>query len=249
MKNKIILLLLCFISFISCSQKPYIVKQEGNIPVLLSAPHGGDLKPKIIKDRQGNSFKTDADTWTIEILKLVNNELKLMWGTPYYIYSNLHRSKLDFNREFYEATDSNTTLIPIYNSYHDFLSKTSVKVIPKLLIVDIHGHTHSENMIELGYGIDYTELEELKNIKNNRYWTNKSFGFILNKLYGKAIAYPPANTKPALYFKGGYIVQRIYDNAFCIQIELPQNIRKFDREKISKILAKTIKEFYNLNFK
>ena len=240
LKFKLIVLGLFLTSFLA-SQNDYIHKQIGNIPILLSAPHGGEYKPKQIKDRTGEGFKVSSDDNTKEILLETGKQLEKIWGIPNYVYSNLHRSKLDFNRSILEATDTNKLLVSLYNSYHDFIKKSSLKYKSKLLVIDIHGHTHPENMIELGYGVFSFDSTQLG---------NKSFGYLFNKKYGRAICYPPANVIPTLYFTGGYITQTIYNDELHIQIELPKTLRtKSNIKTISKSLANTIYEFYKLNFK
>lgn len=241
MLKKILLVALLFLLNFATAQNDYIHKQIGNIPILLSAPHGGEYKPIQLKDRTGFNFKLNADAYTKDILIETSKELEKIWGISNYVYSNLHRSKLDFNREILEATDTNKLLNNLYHAYHKFIKQTSYNYKNKLLVIDIHGHTHPENMIELGYG-----NMDIDSTKTN----NKSFGFLFNKNYGKSICYPPANQVPTLYFQGGYITQTVYNNEYHIQIEIPETLRnKKNLKKVSTILAKTIYEFYKINFK
>jgi hypothetical protein len=227
-------------------KESYVETKQGNIPVLLSAPHGGSLKPANLKLRTGNDFKVEADSYTLEILKETEKELKLIWGSPYLVYSNLHRSKIDFNRNWLEGTDSTKSLLPIYNKYHNFIKETELNVKEPLLLIDIHGHKHSENLIELGYGFPISEK------RNPELFDSKSFGHLLNKNYGSPVAYPPNKVKPLLYFDGGYITETKYkNNSIHIQVELPQNMRSKHKQRniIAKILAKTIKDYYNVSIR
>ena len=153
-------------------------------------------------------------------------------------------SKIDFNRNWLEGTDSTKSLLPIYNKYHDFIKETELNVKEPLLLIDIHGHKHSENLIELGYGFPISEK------RNPELFDSKSFGHLLNKNYGSPVAYPPNKVKPLLYFDGGYITETKYkNNSIHIQVELPQNMRSKHKQRniIAKILAKTIKDYYNVS--
>jgi len=236
-----ILALTTLISPVDKVNNSIIVTSNGDIPVLLSAPHGGAYKPKTLKDRKGVNFKTSEDTYTIEIMKGIEKELILIYGKPFTVFSNLHRSKLDFNREIQEATDTCVALYPLYNKYQNFIENTILNSNKTVLVIDIHGHNHKEELIELGYGGNIP--------KSKLYYGDNSFGAIFNKFYGKNICYPPYPKKPKKYFNGGYITEKQYKNEFHIQIEIPKKIRVKERTLVAKLLAKTIKEFYELNLK
>ena len=121
MKVKTIMLLLFICVNIGLSQS-FIVSKTGSLPILLSAPHSGKLKPSNIPNRDCLGCKVEEDSYTKEILIGVNDELvKLFRANPYYVYSNLHRSKVDFNRPVIEAIDSNKILTPIWEYYHSFI--------------------------------------------------------------------------------------------------------------------------------
>lgn len=239
MKNNLTILILFIYSFIY-AQEPLIIREIGNIPVLLSAPHGGKVKPLNTVERVGLDYKTSSDANTIEILLEVSKELQNIWGIPYHVYTNIHRSRLDVNREIEEALGQNGCLVNNYLDYHSFIKFTSAAIGEKLFVIDIHGHTHEEEMVEIGYGYNPSF------IRSEQMWGTKSFGGIINNIYNREIAYPPAKKKPKEYFIGGYITQKNYFKEHHIQVEVPKSIR-FNREKrkkFSKALANTIKIYY-----
>ncbi len=75
--------------------KNYTVLEVGNINLLLSIPHDGNLKPTNIKDR---TVDTVIDYNTQNFGKAVRDELIYLFKTvknmdarPYVVYTNLHR--------------------------------------------------------------------------------------------------------------------------------------------------------------
>jgi len=237
MKIKL-LILFCYISSFIYSQTDFIYKQIGNIPVLLIASHGGDYKPYFINDRDCINCKYTKDNNTKELMLLVSVELEKTWGIPNYIYTNVHRSKIDFNRPILEATDSNQVSRIYYNSFHDFI-KFSTKYYNNTLVVDFHGHNNS-NKLMIGYGIELTN--------NSLYWGKQSFGYLFNKYSKTKLAYPPTLPKPSGYLKGGYITQLGYSNSEFIQLEFPVNMRTGDLNKVAKAVAKTITKYYEIHY-
>jgi N-formylglutamate amidohydrolase len=229
------LILLLFICVNIGMSQSFVVCKTGTLPILLSAPHGGNLKPSKIPNRDCNRCKVEEDTYTKEIMLGVNTELNKLFGTSiYYVYSNLHRSKLDFNRPVLEATDSNKTLVPIWNTYHNFIKKFSLKH-DRALVIDFHGHTHKEELLEIGSFNEFTKV---------------AFGNLFNVYFDSKASYPANNTaRPKLYFSGGYITKTVYNRETHLQLELPKSMRFENRTKTIKSIAKTIYTYYNLNFK
>ncbi|GET65397.1 T9SS type A sorting domain-containing protein [Rhizophagus irregularis DAOM 181602=DAOM 197198] len=75
---------------------------------------------------------------------------------PYIVINHLGRSKIDVNRPLKEGVEietSNETQI-VWNDYHSFIRDAIDEVDLRFgrgLLIDIHGHGHPENYIELGY--------------------------------------------------------------------------------------------------
>ena len=68
----------------------YINYDIGEIPLILTNPHGGGVKPFFIPNRKYG--KTLQDTYT---RRLTYKILDLMNYTPYYLLSDIHRVKVD----------------------------------------------------------------------------------------------------------------------------------------------------------
>ena len=74
----------------------YISYQPGNIPVILSIPHGGEISPSEISDRTYGVSVTDSNT--IELGIAISDYLFSQHNVrPYLVINNLKRTKLDAN--------------------------------------------------------------------------------------------------------------------------------------------------------
>ncbi|CAG8509967.1 6663_t:CDS:2 [Cetraspora pellucida] len=131
----------------------------GNLPLIISIPHGGHLFPPEIPDRKQNhpNVVKSNDLKTQEIGRLLADKITLRFKgrRPYLIINHLGRSKIDVNRpikEGVEGKDSITSIV--WNDYHNFM-QTAIKDVEANfghgLLVDVHGHTHPEHFVEIGY--------------------------------------------------------------------------------------------------
>mgnify|MGYP000671532387 CR=1 FL=1 len=80
----------------------YTTYYPGNSPVILSAPHGGDLTPDDIPNRTWGTTVTDTNTkqLTLAIMSFLDSNYNIK---PHVIINNLKRTKLDANRDKAEA--------------------------------------------------------------------------------------------------------------------------------------------------
>jgi len=155
--------------------KNYIKYYQGNAPIILSAPHGGEEEPKEIKTRTKGVF--DKDDYTYELTELIIEEFYKQTNlTPYGIIADISRVKVDINRAKEEAYEDEKAAIA-YNQFHDFI-KTAKKEIEdefsKGLYIDIHGQSHPSGYLEFGYLLDNSiikqhngSLKEKENIENS----------------------------------------------------------------------------------
>jgi len=78
-------------------QKYFEVRGKGTVPVILSCPHGGFLRPKTIPDKLKGVMIADKNKYLIS--KRIIQVLEEKFGIEiYYILSKIHRSKVDLNR-------------------------------------------------------------------------------------------------------------------------------------------------------
>jgi hypothetical protein len=142
--------------------KGYIEYKAGNLPIILSAPHGGDLKPADIPDRSCPACITGKDGSTQEIVRDVREALFHITGRyPHIVINLLSRSKLDANREIVEAACGNSDAEQAwydYNAFIDSAKKYATKDWNKGFYIDIHAHGHAVPRLELGYLLTQEEL-------------------------------------------------------------------------------------------
>ncbi len=138
----------------------YVEYWEGNMPLVISAPHGGHLIPAEIDDRTSGTTVTDSNTKETA-LAFREAIFKRTGHHPYVVISNLKRTKLDPNREIIEAAESNIWAEQAWTEYHGFIESAKSEITLSFgsgLYVDLHGHGHSIQRLELGYLLSSNEL-------------------------------------------------------------------------------------------
>lgn len=145
----------------------YVEYLAGNSPVILSAPHGGDLRPSEIPDRSqdrcGGSTRTGADLHTRELALELRDEFFERFGAyPHLVINHLHRGKLDANREIGEAACGDPEAENAWREFHAFLGLARSAVLEESgrgWYMDLHGHGHEIQRLELGYLLHGEQLD------------------------------------------------------------------------------------------
>jgi hypothetical protein len=134
-------------------RKGYIEYIPGELPVVLSAPHGGDLLPDEIPNRTFGVTGTDRNTE--ELTLAVRDALVDLTGlAPHVVVSHLHRAKLDPNREIVEAAQGNAFAGHAWEEFQSYIETGRLEVIGDFgagMYFDMHGHGHPKSRLELGY--------------------------------------------------------------------------------------------------
>ena len=139
----------------------YTEYRAGDLPIVVSAPHGGSLRPEEIPDR---TFGTTAqDRRTMELARAIDTALFDRTGRRIHLIINqLHRIKLDANREIEEAAQGNAYAEWAWGEYHDFIEAAKQSIVEQYgsgLFLDLHGHGHDIQRLELGYLLRSADLE------------------------------------------------------------------------------------------
>ena len=186
MKKKLILLLYlvisqtnCFSQTIQYGTNKYIEYQVGSLPIVISVPHGGYSNPTSIPNRICYDPVTVTDANTIETAEKISDALFSATGCyPHIIICNLDRSKLDCNRTLTEGACGDSKAITAWTEYHNFITKAldaaNSQYNNKILFVDLHGHGHAIQRIELGYLLSSTQLKYTDATLNNTTYINQS---------------------------------------------------------------------------
>ncbi len=260
--------------------------------LILAAPHGGTTQPSIMKARTesynygtlpSNPYNTDksfsgtTDTRTKELTLEIAAEIKEITGIrPHVIINHLHRNRLDANRFKEVATQNGIYANPAWDKFHEYIdaAKTTVKANHSSgLFIDVHGHAHTPQRIEVGYLLSKTQLNASSlnslasstSIKSMVSGTNtldalikgsKSLGTLLQNHSGfvavPSQAYPSpshAYFEDGKYFNGGYNTARhgskLSGSISGIQIEFNSQARSNDATRLghAKNVAKAIKEY------
>jgi len=240
----------------------YIEYLDGNMPLLISVPHGGYLIPGDIPGRTGN-VALNQDIFTIEIAYMLREYVAEKTGKyPYIVISHLHRTRLDVNRNISEAAGGNPKAEEVWQRYHfllDSISEVITKDFGSGLLIDLHGHRHSVQQIELGYLLSADELhlsdEMLDSGLLNEFLSIRhlaasgrqpvsglvrGYGSLGELLHESGEPVMPCRSNPfpkegEPYFSGGYTSMRHGSSEGgrmdAIQIELSMSSRKSERSR------------------
>ncbi|MFX1340889.1 MAG: N-formylglutamate amidohydrolase [Promethearchaeota archaeon] len=226
--------------------KKYIESRIGYVPIILSCPHGGFLKPTHIPNKLVGTQLADKNKYLItkKILKeLQKNEIR-----PYYILSKIHRSKVDFNRpaRAYDAFNHRSVEAKeIHQSYHFTLEnfyKDCISNYNRCLIIDLHGFTKPHrDYPDIIFGNIFGKTLNIANDSgipdSNGYWVFSDMVRELSKHFtlddGLGI------TDFNLAYSGGYITHQFYkkDNVNAFQLEVAKYIR--ENVKLTNIFINT----------
>ncbi len=167
--------------------------RAGNMPLVITVPHGGNIKPDSIPDRDCKDAVVVTDSYTIEMANAIDSVFVTDYGfRPHIIISRIARKKVDQNREIELGTCGNIAMAKPWNSFHDFAEdalKSASDKFGKCLYIDLHAHGHPIQRLELGYLLKGDDLTTLQNTNDNNELGKKSS---LNNLL---------QSKPNLNFK------------------------------------------------
>jgi hypothetical protein len=141
-------------------RRGYVEYIPGTLPLVISAPHGGDLTPEEIPDRTWGTLVTDAHT--VETILAVRAAFLEETGhAPHVVLSHLKRTKLDPNRAVDEAAQESPFAELAWSEFHGFIEIAEAHVVDAFgsgLYFDLHGHGHEVPRLELGYLLSAADL-------------------------------------------------------------------------------------------
>ena len=149
----------------------YIEYIAGNLPVIFSAPHGGNVTTTEIDDRVAancggtTNFLTATDRGTWELTLAIRDEFKKLTGGkyPHVIINRLSRRELDANRTKDAGACTDVEARIAWDEYHAFIDVAKSRVMADYgqgWYSDVHGHGHAIQRIELGYEIAASVLRK-----------------------------------------------------------------------------------------
>lgn len=220
----------------------YVEFVAGDFPLVISVPHGGAVAPANIADRTGT---TVTDSNTIDLGRAIAQAFAARTGRrPYLIICHLRRTKLDANRDLTDAAQGNADATTAWNEYHGFVElamTTATSGSSRGFYIDLHGHGHPLQRLELGYLLSSSDLDLTDAQLNSKGLssssslhlamplTSVSFADLLRgptSLGGLLGSTTPSVPSPATqspgsepYFDGGYSTERHTARLPGLQIE------------------------------
>lgn len=137
----------------------------GNLPLIISAPHGGDTNPYELPNRTNTStytVTTDPDLWTANLARAIRTAAFNRYGRyPHVIICRVDRAKVDCNREIGEGAQNNTNTQTLWKEFHEFIQIARRSVSNNYgrgLYIDLHGHGHDIQRNEIGYDLSDSDM-------------------------------------------------------------------------------------------
>ena len=214
------------------------------------------------------------DLHTYELaLELRSRLCELMGSCPAIVLNQLHRTRLDANREKPEATLGVPEVERVFDKYQAFIEEAKNKICGRGLFVDIHGHGHPKQRAELGYLVWSSRLrsgdfEASDTSINSLAWHvspkvsfmellrgRESLGGFLEARGYQAVPSPanPAPSSGDVYFSGGYNTQvhgsKHGGDIDAVQIEVARQQRDdAGRPGFVEALAQAIKQYLETHY-
>lgn len=127
----------------------YVLSQPGSLPILLTAPHGGQLSIPGVgvrntrdKGKDSDRYNTGRDPETDRIAIGIAKELnRTLGGDPYLVVARFDRLYIDANRPPDIAFD-NPICRPVYERYHGMIRMYVDDLRAKFkaaVMIDVHG--------------------------------------------------------------------------------------------------------------
>lgn len=235
----------------------FIDVQTGDLPFILSAPHGGSLDLPGAAPRKAVGLPTGSravvvtrDSGTDELLRATAARIKRQFGKrPYFVVSRVHRKYVDLNRLPEVAYDSEIAA-PVYREYHSALNSACKDVFERFgkgLLLDFHGQGKSSDTVYRGTS-NGVSVELLRQRFGDQAYTGKESLFGTLRAGGWRVFPDPMDGREHPEFSGGYIV-RTYGShqgtgIDAIQLEFGSQFRKPDnREQTANKLVDALSAY------
>lgn len=156
----------------------YVEYLEGTLPIIISVPHGGYLVPFSVPDRNCSGCLYIRDSFTQELARSIRTLFFEQTGSyPHVIINLLDRIKLDANRDLVDAADGSIAAEKAWEEYHAYIDDAKSQIgkdYNRGLFIDLHGHAHEIQRLELGYLLTKDDLKLSDSELNSLNFQNKS---------------------------------------------------------------------------
>ncbi|QDO94899.1 N-formylglutamate amidohydrolase [Formosa sediminum] len=249
---------------------------EGNMPLVISVPHGGLISPTEIPDRTCGTKEKDDNTNFLAYE--ISDAFEKQGKKPFLIVSQIARAKIDLNRDMDVATCENPMMYSTWKQYHKYIEAAISKAIEQYgyaLYIDLHGQSHPVKRLELGYMLRKSDLESnsvsatainaksslqnLLNMTGNQTLKDLLIGEHALGTFFESNGYPavpslqdPYPKSDEAYFSGGYNTRRYtssdYPKVFGLQIEANYKVRasEANRKQFSEAFVTSITDYLDV---
>lgn len=220
------------------------------MPIILTAPHGGEEWIPGVPKRTGAGVETVQDGYTYELTIMLADEIFRLTGRkPYVVAAQFIRKNIDANRPAHKAYDHQKAK-KYYDTYHNKVAEYVNEVKQRWghgLLLDIHAHGAEGKRDTIFRGTD--EGRTLQSLVN-RFGQEALTGpkSILGQLVSQGYKAFPSRAGQAedSCYSGGYTVRHYGSSKGgidALQLELGALHRYDEPEEFSEDLAQAIKNF------
>src|SRR5580765_8135041 len=138
---------------------PFVIVRQGQLPIVISAPHGGTTALPGVAERQNRGakqFNTGRDLRTLEFAEKLAAAIERELGqAPFVVIAKFERKQVDANRPTADAYDAPgaSGQKRFYDAYHRALAEARAQVqttFGRGLLLDIHGQGREPDAIFRG---------------------------------------------------------------------------------------------------
>ena len=227
-----------------------VTAQRGTLPIIISAPHGGDVRVPGSEDRKQGVTVKDLRTAELALLVAQNLTARLD-GKPYLVIAQFSRKDADANRESDEAYENDKAKAH-YDAYHralrEFVDEVRRTHRNRGLLIDLHGQARRPDQILRGTKQGRTVTELVKRSGADAVTGRDS---LFGRLARDYTVSPPLDAEEDAdedLFDGGFIVQHYgshqRDGIDAIQLEFGGELRAKDKIwKLAEDLAAALAVF------
>ena len=217
----------------------YVQIQEGALPIILAAPHGGRLSLPGVPERQGKGlepgpagFMTGSDTNTDALARALSTAIEERTGRkPYMVVARFSRKYIDANRPVAIALED-AKARPVYDLYHRALARFCDEVRKTYghgLLLDVHGQSAVRDTLLRGTIDGVSDARLVRRFGKRVHAGPESLAGLIA---AQGIKISPVDESPEHQgFRGGHTVRTYgeHEGIGAVQLEFGSDFRTEDR--------------------
>ncbi len=228
--------------------------QKGDMPIILTAPHGGLLLiPGIGERSKGTKL---CDMYTLDLIHAISEAITDKTGKkPYIVVALFHRKYIDANRSATQAYEDDNAK-PMYDYYHNQITGYIKEIKARFprqnpLLIDIHGQSTHNEIIFVGTQNKKT-VKKLLDTEGQQAFTGTES--VLGQLSAQGYRiFPPVKERTQQEYSsynGGFTVYTYGSNqpdgVDAIQLEFGRDFRTPENlHNTAQTMAVALSAYYN----